>query len=525
MRHRLNSLSLKVQLITAVLAVTCWQVDRNPCSAADGTIELKTRQRIETEKGSGDFKMVNTNVKWEADKTAVVVCDMWTKHWCRGATSRGAEMAPRMNEVVKAAREKGVLIIHCPSSGVKFYQDTPMRKLAMSAPKVATKIPLQGWCHLDPKHEAALPIDDSDEGCDCWPQCSTKTKMDLHQTSVIEMKEGDAVTDSAEAYYLMKQRGIKNVIVMGVHTNMCVLGRPFSIRQMKYQGQNVLLMRDMTDTMYNSRSKPWVSHVKGTDLVIEHIEKYWCPTINSTDFTGKPAHQFAEATQPHVVFMIGEREYKTNESLPKFAKEQLEPRGIRSTIIHADAEDKNNFDGLLALKNADLLFVSVRRRSLPADQLALVREFAETGKPIVGIRTASHAFHTNGKHPPGHAEWQEFDPAVLGGSYRGHHGNGIASTLKTADKAADHPILKGVSVDSFRGNGSLYQVAPLAKTTTPLVIGSIPGKPSEPVAWTHQYKKSRVFYTSLGHIDDFESKDFNRLLTNAVMWAFGKAAD
>ena len=91
----------------------------------------------------------------------------------------------------------------------------------------------------------------------------------------------------------MKQRGIENVIVMGVHTNMCVLGRPFSIRQMVYQGQNVVLMRDMTDTMYNSRMRPFVPHFRGTDLVVEHIEKYWCPTVVSTDFTGKPAFRFA----------------------------------------------------------------------------------------------------------------------------------------------------------------------------------------------------------------------------------------
>jgi len=158
--------------------------------------------------------------------------------------------------------------------------------LAADAPNVKTKIPLQGWCYLDDKHEAKLPIDDSDGGCDCLPRCSTKTKMDRHQVAVIKMKKGDAITASAEAFYLMKQRGIKNVIVMGVHTNMCVLGRPFSIRQMVYQGQNVVLMRDLTDTMYNPRMRPFVSHFRGTDLVIEHIEKFWCPTITSVDFVG-----------------------------------------------------------------------------------------------------------------------------------------------------------------------------------------------------------------------------------------------
>ena len=108
------------------------------------------------------------------------------------------------------------------------------------------------------------------------------------------LTEGDAITDSAEAFYLMRQRGLTNVLVMGVHENMCVLGRPFAIRQMVAQGQNVLLMRDMTDTMYNPRSWPHVDHFTGTDLVIEHVEKHWCPSFTSTDLTGKKPFRFAE---------------------------------------------------------------------------------------------------------------------------------------------------------------------------------------------------------------------------------------
>ncbi len=206
-------------------------------SLSADSLQLNTRKEVK----AGDNFVSKTEVtKWDAKKTAVVICDMWSKHWCASATGRVGEMAPRMNAVVEAARKKGCLIIHCPSGGVKLYADTPMRKLAADAPKAETKIPLQGWCYLDDKHEAKLPIDDSDGGCDCLPKCSTKTKMDRHQVAVIKMKKGDAITASAEAFYLMKQRGIKNVIVMGVHTNMCVLGRPFSIRKMVYQGQNVV---------------------------------------------------------------------------------------------------------------------------------------------------------------------------------------------------------------------------------------------------------------------------------------------
>ena len=252
-------------------------------SLSADSLQLNTRKQV---KDGNKYVSKTEFTKWDPKKTAVVICDMWSKHWCASATGRVGEMASRMNAVVEVAREKGCLIIHCPSGGVKLYVDTPMRKLAVSAPKAETKIPLQGWCYLDDKHEAKLPIDDSDGGCDCLPKCSTKTKMDRHQVAVIKMEKGDAITASAEAFYLMKQRGIKNVIVMGVHTNMCVLGRPFSIRQMVYQGQKVVLMRDLTDTMYNPRMHPFVSHFRGTDLIVEHIEKFWCPTITSVDFVG-----------------------------------------------------------------------------------------------------------------------------------------------------------------------------------------------------------------------------------------------
>jgi hypothetical protein len=109
--------------------------------------------------------------------------------------------------------------------------------------------------------------------------------------------DGDAITDSAEAYYLMRQRGIKNLIVMGVHTNMCVLGRPFSIRQMVYQGMNVALMRDLTDAMYNPAKAPYVSHFEGTDLVVGHIERHWCPTLMSGDLLDGKAFRFPGDTR------------------------------------------------------------------------------------------------------------------------------------------------------------------------------------------------------------------------------------
>ena len=254
-----------------------------------GDISLKTRFQEKTD--NDFFETIQKNQVISAKETAIVVCDMWDKHWCKGATQRVAEMAPRMNEVISRARDLGVLIIHCPSNTLDFYKDHPARKLAMSAPVVEAKVPLQTWCHLDPENEAPLPIDDSDGGCDDEPKCENYRAW-TRQIQNIEIKNGDAITDSAEAYNLMKQRGITNVIAMGVHLNMCVLGRPFSIRQMVYQDQNVFLMRDLTDTMYNSRMSPYVDHFSGTDLVIDHVEKYWCPTITSVEFIGGKPFEF-----------------------------------------------------------------------------------------------------------------------------------------------------------------------------------------------------------------------------------------
>lgn len=252
-----------------------------------GVFQLRTRQRKEPTPGCGHFDVIEEDEKWDAAKTAIIICDMWNEHWCKGATRRVGEMAPKMNAVVAAARKKGALIIHAPSSTMKFYADTPQRKRAQQAPKHEPPVPIIGWCHLDPKKEAALPIDDSDGGCDCQPKCKGGGPW-TRQHAGLTIAPEDAISDNGqEVYNLLAARGVKNVVLMGVHTNMCVLGRPFGIRQLRNMGFHVALARDLTDTMYNSRMKPFVKHEKGTELVVEHIEKYWAVTIQSDDLLGK----------------------------------------------------------------------------------------------------------------------------------------------------------------------------------------------------------------------------------------------
>ncbi|HWB13220.1 MAG TPA: ThuA domain-containing protein [Pirellulales bacterium] len=233
---------------------------------------------------------------------------------------------------------------------------------------------------------------------------------------------------------------------------------------------------------------------------------------------------------PHVVLLIGEDEYQTDRTLPAFAKAELTTRGLRVTTLHADKSDPNNFPGLEALATADLLVVSVRRRTPPAEQLGKIRAYVESGRPVAGIRTASHAFSLRNNQPPpaGHEAWPEFDAEVLGGHYTGHHPAPEAGSPPTLvwirQERNDHAILAGLPNEPFPVGSSLYKTSPLAASADALVMGQVQGvEPSEPIAWTNtDYKGGRVFYTSLGHPDDFKIAAFRKLLVNGIFWALDK---
>lgn len=505
----------------AAALAACWVLGLWAVNAAGSdsiSVVLRTR-RASTESSSG-WTPVERTETWNPAKTAIVVCDMWDKHWCPTATARVAELAPEMNKVAAAARRKGVLIVHSPSETMAHYEGTPQRRRAQAAPKAANSPHgMTSWCGLQAK-EGRLPIDDSDGGCDCG-RVAPSFQAWTRQIESIEVAEEDAISDRGdEIWNLLEARGIENVIVMGVHTNMCVLGRPFGIRNLVLAGKNVVLMRDMTDAMYNPAKPPYVSHFRGTDLVVQHIEKHWCPTILSTTFTGERAFRFRDDRRPRIALVIAEPLYRTSETLPRFASQTLEDQlGFDCTTIAPSPADPNRFDGFERIQEADLVVLSVRRRALPRKEMDLLRAYVAGGKPLVGLRTASHAFDARGEPPPGdYVEWREFDREILGGSYHGHHKDGVAATFTAA--AAGHRILEGVALP-FESRGSLYKTSPLQGSAEALLIGAVPGAPPEPAAWTHQVGASRVFYTSLGHPDDFQNPSFQKLLANAVVWALG----
>ncbi len=249
-------------------------------------LSLKLRSRRETAPGSDALEIVETAAEWKASETAIIVCDMWDKHWCISASNRVDELAPRMNLVLRELRSRGALILHAPSDTMDFYADTPQRQRAQNAPPVPAPEDIQTWQKLDPSREPPLPIDDSDNGCDDLPACPPY-KAWTRQHPALEIAAEDAISDNGqEVFYLLRQYDIQNAIVMGVHTNMCVLGRSFAIRRLVKLGLNTALMRDLTDALYNPRSAPYVTHERGTELVIEHIERYWCPSVTSEEVVG-----------------------------------------------------------------------------------------------------------------------------------------------------------------------------------------------------------------------------------------------
>jgi type 1 glutamine amidotransferase/nicotinamidase-related amidase len=525
-----------------LLALVGWAANHSDAEdavkpAEHSSLNLLLRSRVPGPKDSGAYRIVEKKATWDPTRSAVIVCDMWDLHHCLNATRRCGELAPRMDEVLKNARDRGMLVIHAPSDCMDSYKGHPARERAVKTPKSAALPKEIGtWCYkIRSEEQGTYPIDQTDGGEDddlaehqIWaarlkalgrnPKAPWKSET---ATLSIDPTKDYISDDGEEIWSILENRGIDNVILMGVHLNMCVLGRPFGLRQLAKNGKNVVLMRDMTDTMYNPIRPPYVSHFSGTDLITEHVEKFVAPSITSDQLLGGVPFGFQGDTRPHVVFLIADDEYQTERTLPEFAAKHLQ-KDYRITFLFNSEDDHDSIPGIEALDQADVLFVSARRKALPKAQFERLRRFVAAGKPVIGIRTASHAFSPRQNETPSsdRETWPTFDGDVLGGSYSGHHGPSAPVTVAVALDQKENPILKGVDVTALQGHGSLYKVLPLASSVTPLLSGSIPDQPSQPIAWTNlSLAGGRVFYTSLGHPDDFAEESFQRLLLNAIDWA------
>eukprot|EP01046_Picozoa_sp_COSAG06_P037195 COSAG06_NODE_4173_length_4500_cov_10.549875_6_plen_281_part_00 len=239
--------------------------------------------------------------------TALLLCDVWNDHTSRGAVERLEAMIPAMADVVTALRAQGVTVVHCPSDCMDFYAKSPARRRVLETPSVEPPPEIE---HDDPP----LPIDEegpfSDTDEPLWQGTDHAVENDWYggrdrpwsrQHPGIEIDEDkDGISDQGhEVYSFLRASGVSTILVMGVHTNMCVLHRTFGIKQMTRWGMDCVLLRDLTDAMYSPARPPYVSHDEGTQLVVRFIEKFWCPSALGAQILSLQRKETERWTQLH----------------------------------------------------------------------------------------------------------------------------------------------------------------------------------------------------------------------------------
>jgi len=227
---------------------------------------------------------------------------------------------------------------------------------------------------------------------------------------------------------------------------------------------------------------------------------------------------------PHIVFLITEDtlNYEAHKTIPVFAELVKKQLGYNVTVLLGSgthgACTYPNFD---VIDKADLLVVFARRIALPHEQMNKIKYHLRAGKPLIGIRTANHAFTVWDKIADGFEGWPEFVPDVLGCENRGYGPVEPGTNISMNEKAAQHPILNGLP-SQWHSKGNVYKVAPLLDSDCTVLLTGKANELTEPVAWVRQAGDSKVFYTSMGHPTDFKTENFINLLLNAIKWAFEK---
>ncbi len=253
------------------------------------------------------------------------------------------------------------------------------------------------------------------------------------------------------------------------------------------------------------------------------------------------------------MLIAGDQEYRSEESIPALAQILAERHGFKCTVLFPvnpqtgkiDPNTIDNLPGLAALRRADLVVLFARWLELPDDQMKEIVDYAESGRPIVALRTSTHPFNYR-KHPESvyaKYSYNSKDPAggfgrdVLGETWIAHYGAHQKQSTRGIVVAGmeRHPILRGVR--DIWGESDVYEIRSLSGDSQPIVMGQVlmgmepaaqpdPSKNLMPLAWTKSYtgasgKKSRIFTTTMGHVMDFPNEGFRRMVVNACYWATG----
>jgi hypothetical protein len=284
------------------------------------------------------------------------------------------------------------------------------------------------------------------------------------------------------------------------------------------------------------------------------------PTTNNRQLTTDNSQPWVvlEGTQgpgkgKHIVFVTGDEEYRSEESMPQLAKILAVQHGFKCTVLFAvnkkdgmiDPMTLDNIPGLEALEKADLMVLFTRWRELPDEQMKRILDYTNSGRPIVALRTATHPFnyvkhkdspyakygYNNRQYPGGYGR------QVLGETWVNHYGAHQRESTRglVAKGMENHPIVRGC--EDIWGPSDVYELTTLFGDCKSVIMGQVlkgmkpddppnPDKKLVPVAWIRTFtggegKTSRVFTTTMGHAGDLKSEGFRRLLVNACYWGLG----
>lgn len=233
----------------------------------------------------------------------------------------------------------------------------------------------------------------------------------------------------------------------------------------------------------------------------------------------------SEKAKPHIVFLITEDSlnYEAHKTIPVFAEFLKKQKGYDITVLLGKgthgAYTYPDFD---VVEKADLLVVFARRIALPHEQMSILKKYINSGRPLIGIRTANHAFTMMGEEAKdGFEYWPEFVSSVLGCQNRGYGPVEPGTDVSIDMKATQHPILDGIA-SHWHSNGNVYKVAPLLDSSITVLLYGKVGEITEPIAWIRHAGSSKIFYTSLGYPTDFQTDNFVKLILGAIKWTLSK---
>lgn len=254
----------------------------------------------------------------------------------------------------------------------------------------------------------------------------------------------------------------------------------------------------------------------------------------------------------HVVLVAGDEEYRSEELMPQLAKILSERHGMDCTVVFSidpetgkiDPNQSSHIPGLQRLKDADLMIIATRFRALPDDQMQHIVDYIEAGKPVIGLRTATHAFNIPGTNRFAKYSWnyrgkdfeQGFGRQVLGETWIAHHGRHGSESTRGIVADPDHKIATGIRDGDIWGPSDVYTVRlPLPEGSHTVFLGAIltgmnpdddvvqdkRNDPMMPIGWTGSYQGGRVFTSTMGAATDFVSEGVRRMIVNAAYWCLG----